>query len=149
MASINIRGAKLQLVSATDYTATSSLTAISDLVMVESLPGTEGTRRNVTELDDTTESYNVGKLKKLSGELVYVCHVPATGSVTDRTGTSGILRLDIPTDGTSTSATTYVQVFASVAFTGHEPLVGDDETDVKFRVRAWARGALAYGTASY
>lgn len=149
MATINIRGAKLQLVSATSVTGTTGITAIGSLVSVESLPGTEAGMRNATELDDTTEAKLVGKLKRLSGDLVYVVHQTDGAAHVTRTGTSGILRLDIPADGTSTTATTYVQVMMPVGFSKEEPIPGDDESEVQIRVTASPLAAPVMATASY
>lgn len=150
MATINIRGASLQLVSATSVTGTTGITAIGNLVVVESLPGTMGVQRDVTELDDTSESRKAGKLKKLNGELAYVVHVPDTAVHTDRSSTSGILRLDIPTDAsTTTTATQYVQVMMAVSFTTDELQPGDDETDVRRRIVASPESAPTWGTAAY
>ena len=150
MATINIRGATLQLVSATSVTGTTGITAIGNLVSVESLPGTESGMRDVTELDDTTQSLLVGKLKRLSGELAYVVHVDDAATHTDRTGTSGILRLDIPTSAcTTTTATVYVQVMMSVGFSTQDLQPGDDETDVRVRVLASPLAAPTMATAAY
>jgi hypothetical protein len=150
MATINIRGASLQLVSATSVTGTTGITAIGNLVVVDSLPGTEAGLRDVTELAHTTQSNLIGKLKRLTGELAYVVHVPDTAAHTDRTGTAGILRLDIPTSAsTTTTATQYVQVMMSVGFMGDEPQPGDDETDVRRRVRCAPLAAPTMATAAY
>lgn len=149
MGTINIRLAKLQLVSATNATGTTGITAISNLVSIESIPGTEAGLRDVTELSNTTQVNRIGKLKRLVGELAYVVHVPSTAVHTDRTGTEGILRLDIPVLGTSTTATTYVQVMMQVGFRSDQPEPGDDETDVRHRIAAAPLAAATMGTASY
>ena len=143
---LNIRGASLTLVAST--TATSG-TSIATLVAIESLPGAEATRRNVTELTHTTSAHRMGRLKSLTGELAYTVHMKDDAGHTDRTGTNGILLLRLPADPVGT-ATTHkeVRMYLDGGFMGDEALPGSDEEDVKRRIRFALNVAATVATAT-
>ena len=142
---LNIRGATLMLVANT--TATSG-TSIANLVAIESLPGSEAARRNVTELGDTTAAYRMGRLKNLTGELAYTVHQTDVAHI-DRSGTEGILRMRLPADVVGTATThKVVDVYMSGGFMGDEMVPGGDEEDVKRRIRFALNAAVTAVTAT-
>ena len=146
---LNIVGSKLYLVSATSVTGTTGVTNISGVVVVEDLPGTEAVMRDVTELADYMDSFRIGKRKKLVGELVYVVHLTDAATHVDRTGTEAFVRCDIPVEGTSTTATNYVQIMMHVGFKGDKLQPGDETNDVTRRITAGPMGPTSANTAAY
>lgn len=151
MGSINIRGAKIWIAPSTATAGTSSLTAVANVVEIQSLPETGGFRRNATELASTTEVYLGGKLKTLAGELAYTVHQQSTGAHTDYSGENHHVFVDIPV-GINTSATTqtsYVQIVMQAQFSRDRIVPGDDESEVLHEVAAEPMIAPIFRTASY
>jgi len=134
--------------AATSYTATSSASAVANLKSIDSLPSVTRKLRPQTLNADTVESFKPGRRQAI-GDFSATVFLVTAGYTFAGTSTA-TYRLDIPVDSTSTSATTYMQLFMPVAVLHTEQLApgGEDvEAGVSLTIRPGA--VPVFGTASY
>jgi hypothetical protein len=133
---------------ATNYSATSGATAVANLKSIDDFPTVAKKLRDVTLNADTVESFKPGRRAAVSDLSVTVFLVTA-GYTFAGNATAGY-RLDMPVDSTSTTATTYLQMWFPAA-TLHTEKVNpggeDQEASVVLSIRPG--GVPLFATATY
>lgn len=150
MESVNIIKSVLYSIgtAATSYTATSSASAVANLKSIDSLPSVVRKLRPITQNADTVEAFKPGRRQAI-GDFSATVFLVTAGYTFSGTATA-TYRLDMPVDGTSTTATTYVQLYLPSAVLHTEQLQPggeDSEAGVALSIRPGA--VPVFGTASY
>jgi len=152
MGTLNILGAKVYNLGtqATNYTATSSATAIASIVTIDSLPGVARKLRDQTKLADTIELTSPSRRAKVSDTKLTVFIPDSAYAPQDTTATSNY-RIDFPTDAsTSTSSVTYLQCYLPAsAIYADEPKPGNETSELQATLTISHSARPTYGTAAY
>lgn len=134
--------------AATSYTATSSASAVANLRSVDGLPSVVRKLRPVTQNADTVESFKPGRRQAI-GDFSATVFMVTAGYTFAGTATA-TYRLDMPVDGTTTAATTYVQLYLPSAVLHTEQLApGAEDSDAAVTLTIRPGAVPVFGTASY
>ena len=151
MSKLNIVGAAIYNIGTTSssVTSTSGATAIATIETIDKLPGVQRKLRDQTGLADLVEKFAPGRRVKVTETQCTVFLADTGYTMQDMTATSNF-RIDIPTDGTSTTATTYLQIFCPAsAIVVDEPAPGGEDKEVTSKLTIAHGAKPTFATAAY